>query len=120
MDYNYSLEQGRRKKNSCLYYRKDTICGDFDFPVCEKKGFNDPGLVECSKCKMFASCLNISKRRQRNEAQKRDSKVAYFKFRNNLLLLKKRCNVCGSEFETTSLTRNRCIGRCQRNLTQYI
>lgn len=108
------LEQitlGRQKRNSCLFFRKDTLYGDFEQPVCEKKGCVSPSLSDCFGCNLYSSCLN-SKARDKDTIMRARVHKKPAEFHRH-------CRTCNVFFSTKSSTRFHCSHHCEHTLYSY-
>lgn len=98
-----NLVKGARKRESCFFYRRDTIKGVYRTLVCEKTNFKKPSLLKCTACVAYTPYLSIS------ELAKRE------KERYNHFLKRpqaKDCINCGKSIKTNNSNINRCRTNC--------
>lgn len=55
-----NLVKGVKKRESCFFYRRDTIGGVYRTPVCEKCNFKKPHVAKCSECTIYAPYLSMN------------------------------------------------------------
>jgi len=62
-----NLIDGVRRRESCFYFRQDTVKGVYKTTVCEKKDFKKPSLFKCCSCQMYTPYLSISELAKREK-----------------------------------------------------
>jgi|GEM_PF-6803327 hypothetical protein len=55
-----NLVKGVKKRESCFFYRRDTIGGVYRTPVCEKCNFKKPNVTKCAECTVYAPYLSMN------------------------------------------------------------
>ena len=117
MNYADRIFLGRQKRNSCIFYRLDTAYQAFRSAVCEKCGFTQPSLLNCSSCGSYSSCHfnSAAKGIERSVPALKPE----FTFPKASIIRKCHCSVCGGSFDSGLFRKKRCDGVCKNNLHEY-
>jgi hypothetical protein len=60
-----NLIKGVKKRESCFFYRRDTINGVYRTEVCEKCSFKSPPITRCVECTLYAPYLSMTELAER-------------------------------------------------------
>lgn len=99
-----NLIKGARKRDSCFFYRRDTISGVFRMPVCEKSDFKKPCIGKCAGCTVYTPYLSMA------ELAERERRC--YAYLPKEPAHKTQCNVCGKDIRTNNPDIKRCRTNC--------